>query len=501
MMYMPMGNKHRSEKYVRLYRKIERVLSSFCKQAIDIISVPENFFLVFAGFFGLLFVFLIPPMQSPDEHSHLYRSYQTSSLGIFAEPFEEDGRVRYGTRLPQSMYAAGEQLRNPTAGNPSIPFNTDLYQEFLTKPLDEDNTLIVKSEAVNVYSPVVYIPQAIGFGVGRIIDASPLIMIWLGRLANLAFWLTIVFFAIRLFPIAKWGLVVLALNPVTISISASLSGDVMSIGSAFLFVSIVFSTRSSTVKQVGHKLILLLGILVLILCLSKPVNIFLLPLLLIIPAVKLGGIKKKILIIGAITLIALFVGALWNLSTKDILDLAVQDQRPGYGVSPSEQLKYIFTHPVDYAITALRNFVIVDGGSSANAVLNTYLGVFGWLDTSIPLWTQLLYFAGLMFAILYQFGRGVAFSWKAKALFLLVFVMAYGAAITAMYMNYTPVGARIFEGVQGRYFMPASIVLLGLFTSKKKLVVNNDKVIPLVLLAIMSVVLFMSALKIFARYY
>lgn len=470
-------------------------------QVSNIITTPEKFFLAFGGIFGLLFVFLIPPMQSPDEHSHMYRSYQTSSFGIFAERFKDKEQVRYGTKLPKSMYDAGEELRNPVAGNPAIPFDLSLYEEYLNKPLDENNTMMVKSEAVNVYSPVVYLPQAVGFGIGRVIDASPLIMIWLGRIANLAFWLVVVFFAIRLFPIAKWGLVLLTLNPVTVSISASLSGDVTSIGIAFLFVSLIFATRSSKVKNVKYKYLGLLGFLALILCLSKPVNIFLLPLLLIIPSKKVGGLKNKTLAIGAITVVALVAGALWNMSTREILDIAVQGQRPGYGVSPSEQLKYIFSHPIDYTVTAVRNFIVVDNNSSANAVLNSYFGVFGWLDTSIPLWTQMLYFGGLLFAILYQFGRGIVFSVKAKLLLLGVFVMAFGAAITAMYMNYTPVAARIFEGVQGRYFMPASIALLGLFTSRKKLIDNYDKAIPYVLFIIIAIVMAMTTLKLFARYY
>lgn len=84
---------------------------------------------------------------------------------------------------------------------------------------------------------------------------------------------------------------------------------------------------------------------------------------------------------------------------------------------------------------------------------------------------------------------------------LTVFAMAFGAAITAMYMNYTPVAAKTFEGVQGRYFMPASIVLLGLFTGKKKLVSNYDKSIPWIIALVVTVVLLMTTYKLLARYY
>ncbi|MCL1456969.1 hypothetical protein, partial [Klebsiella pneumoniae] len=72
---------------------------------------------------------------------------------------------------------------------------------------------------------------------------------------------------------------------------------------------------------------------------------------------------------------------------------------------------------------------------------------------------------------------------------------------TAMYLNWTPVGARIFEGVQGRYFMPASILLLGVFTGKKKLIDTYDKQVQIGIVLMICLVLGVSLLKIFARYY
>ena len=45
--------------------------------------VPEKIYLVLAMVFGLLLVFITPPLQVPDEIDHLNRSYQLAELNIF----------------------------------------------------------------------------------------------------------------------------------------------------------------------------------------------------------------------------------------------------------------------------------------------------------------------------------------------------------------------------------------------------------------------------------
>lgn len=475
---------------------LREAVSSLVKTFTD----PGKFFVIFSSLFGIIFVFLVPPMQSPDEHMHLYRSYQTAGFNVFAKQFEVNGTTRYGTTMPKSLYDVSNDMRVPVAGNPNILFNTELFDEYLAKNLDSSNSITVQTEAVNVYSPVPYIPQSIGVGLASLFNLSPVLVIWFGRLANLAFWVFIVYLSIRKLPFAKWGLVVLALNPVTLTIVSSLSGDAVSIGLAFFFVSLIFHNMNPKTK-IKNSMIWALIVISIAIGLTKPVNILLIPLLFLIPMARFKSKRNKILVTLAGVIFALLIGLLWNFSTKHILEIAAQDLRPGQGISPSSQVEHIFSDPLGYAGVVINNYVYVGNGSSADAVMNTYFGVFGWLDSSIPRWTQMLYFATLIMAVLYQSGRGLALSIKSKTLAGVVFCAAVGAAITAMYMNYTPVGAKIVEGVQGRYFMPASAVLLGLFTGRKKILNITDRVLVCFIGLSILVVLMMTTVKIFARYY
>jgi hypothetical protein len=60
---------------------------------------PEKVFLWLGGFFGLLFLFLTPPMQVPDEPAHFLRAWQISEGNLFAD--REDNRV--GGWMPLSL--------------------------------------------------------------------------------------------------------------------------------------------------------------------------------------------------------------------------------------------------------------------------------------------------------------------------------------------------------------------------------------------------------------
>lgn len=195
------------------------------------IKKPENFFITFSSIFGLILVFLVPPMQAPDEQTHFYQAYAVSNLNFVPDKLEYNGVVHFGAELPESVFTAAEVFRSSVAGIPDAKFDPHLLRQYIKQPLNPSTT---DHQASGVgYAPTVYIPQAIGITVGKIFNSSPLIMIWLGRLMNLAAWVLIIYFAIRMLPFAKWAMVVLALNPMTVFLSASLSADVMPLLSLF----------------------------------------------------------------------------------------------------------------------------------------------------------------------------------------------------------------------------------------------------------------------------
>lgn len=460
------------------------------------IAKPEGFFVIFAAFFGLILVFLVPPMHAPDEIAHLFKSYQVSDLSIAPTKFYLSGVKHYGYPIPISLgKVAGSTFAS--SDSPGDKFDINLYKQYLSMPLSINKTVMIANESASIYSPVAYIPQAIGINIGKIFNTSPLLLIWFGRITNLACWIMIVFFAVRQLPFAKWGMVVLALNPVALSLAASLSGDAINIGLAFLFVSLVLSTRRINFRM-NYKAIWSIIIVAVLLALTKPTNCALLLLLLLVPINTFSQKKYYFIFLG--TVFATSIGACmaWNFSVIDINTAMTKLQRPDYNIMPSKQLANIIDHPINYIKIIIHNYVIAGPGMPGNTITQSYFGTLGWSDVFIPFWVQILYIICLFLTAIYQFGNGIAISYKGKILLFSTFLISALGTVTAMYLSYTSVGLKAIEGVQGRYFIPTSVALLGIFTGKNKLFIDRGRAITATVFIILIVVYIITLV---ARYY
>jgi len=463
------------------------------------IKKPEGLFVVIAGIFGLIFVFLVPPIQVYDERAHFFQSYAFSNLNLIPEKHEYLGKYHYGAELPKSVFVAGELFIANTAGVAETKFDTKLFG-YIDQPLEPEIT--DHREYGSGYSPVVYIPQIIGISIGKAFNTSPLIMIWLGRLANLVVWILLIYAAIRIIPFAKWAVVVLALNPMTVFLSASLSADVITISLAFLFFSVVASTYVARKSISKIKLAVLFG-LVSLLALTKPTNILFGFLLFTIPWRLFYAKWKYILFcVGAIGF-SLVVAYVWNLLLADANAFNAQNMAIGRLISPNEQLSIILNSPIDYIKILLLNFVIIPDGQGypGNQVLTSIVESLGWGETKIPLWTTLFYMIMVVFVFLYTAGRGYVLTKLQKSILLALFVLFCVGNITAMYLYFTGVGQSIILGVQGRYFIPGLILVAALFTARKKIITISDKNFKIIIASGLSLVMLVTLLTIVIRYY
>lgn len=461
---------------------------------------PERVFLWSALVFGVVFVVATPPFQAPDEQAHFFRAYQVSEFKFIPKQFEINGKERFGGELPASLDIAAVNLMKDIPGNPTKVFDVRLYGEYLTQKLEPSYAYNIAFEGAAIYSPVSYAPQAVGIGIGRLFEASPLLLIWLGRLGNLLVWVCLVYFAVRLLPFAKWLLILLALNPLTLFLAASLSADAITIGMAFLFVSLVVASLKGGVPLSNSRLSAL-ALLPVGLGLTKPVNFLFAVLLLCIPWSRFKTKKRYILFCVGTVLLTLLASLGWSALVREAIIITGQVQRPGSGIDPGAQLSFILHHPFSYVKTLITNYVFITPGGFGDSVVRSYFGILGWLDTLVPLWVMLLYMAGLVVTAMYQLGRGLVLSLWQKALMLGMFLASSVASITALYLNYTPVGAHVVEGVQGRYFMPYVVALISIFTGRKKVLDISERTIGMMVTCLIVLVLSTALVAIVIRYY
>jgi uncharacterized membrane protein len=159
-----------------------------------------------------------------------------------------------GGFLPWNLLVSAIALVGNLPGNTERKVDTSLLREQFSQPVDHEERGNIHFENTALYSPLVYIPAAIGIWIAdHIFSAAPVVLLYAGRVCTLAAWIGLVYMAVRLLPVGKWLLAVLGLAPMALFQGASVSADALSAGLAFLsvawFVRLVLQQQTVTHKQ------------------------------------------------------------------------------------------------------------------------------------------------------------------------------------------------------------------------------------------------------------
>ncbi|MGH9194808.1 MAG: DUF2142 domain-containing protein, partial [Acidimicrobiia bacterium] len=199
-----------------------------------------------AGLFGVAYSILSPPFQGPDEHHHLYRAYQVSRGQVVATRIP--GGV--GGQIPDDIAEVGEMF-SELRHRPEEKVSGDQIITNLFDRPGTGGTTQAHFEGAALYSPVPYLPQAIAIRVGRGLGLPPLILMYLGRFADLAMWIALVTIALHVAPIGRWALLVLALTPMSVFIAGTLSVDPVTNGLSIVWDALFLRMRRET-RTLSH---------------------------------------------------------------------------------------------------------------------------------------------------------------------------------------------------------------------------------------------------------
>lgn len=412
---------------------------------------------------GFLSLMVQPILNIPDEQTHFARAEIIS-----------EGKWRIN---PDEQYFD------------TIKSVTDLQESF-SQPITE--SILVKGKKID-YTPekvghvaasnmtILYIPQAIGIAVAKVLNMNAIWMMWFARLGNLFSYIILIRSAIKIAPRLKCFLFFISILPMSVQQAASCSVDSMINGSAILFVALFLRLRYSNEQE--NKEWIVFFLLALFISVAKVTNIFLAGLILLVPYnVEKGKYKgkviKAVMIIGVIA-----VGVLHYYYTTTF---APAIDQIGYlksmNINSKAQIQYILNNTEEW----LYYFVMSAINQTWGYVLQ--LNTYGSLSYSCPI---------LSLVMVYLFGRmctqedGVNFSKIERILIILMACGIYGATCLALYLGWTPVGSNGIQGVQGRYFIPM-LMLLGLevmMPQKDKLYINYKTNILLMLIMTSSMII------------
>lgn len=187
--------------------------------------------------------------------------------------------------------------------------------------------------------------------IGKLFDTSPLILIYIGRLANLLIYITLIYIAIRIIPVHKWVLLMLALLPMALYQGASLSADSFTIAISFLVIAISLKfSLDNSINEIKLKAITILFVLILVLALSKQTYYFLIFLFFLIPVRKFGSMERMVTIFILLFISTFGISSIWNTALSGFY-LPIVPQ-----VSIPEQTSYILKNPLNLYMYLLIRF-------------------------------------------------------------------------------------------------------------------------------------------------
>lgn len=412
-------------------------------------------FVFLCGVLGVVYAIIVPPLQVPDEFLHFFRAYGLSE-GQFVAPALTPipaSVAAFTHRFPPHL----ENVGKITAGELSGA---------LRDPLNPSDQVMVPNPGMNVNTWIPYVPSATLILLARALQASPLAICYLGRLANLAGYVFLTWLALRILPSGHLVLFTVALMPMTLHQAASLSWDSIAFGIAFLFCALVLRARRTS-NPLSHRYCCILWLGVLVLSVSK-LDFALLPLLLLIGGKQFGSRRTQVSYLLICALSALGMNAFWQYLNRENYLLFKEFVSAQYHTNLPDNIWYLY-YNTGYYLNAVWRSVVQTGFLH----LTEFVGTFGWLAVKLPPVVVWLYVAQMLLVGLTGLSD-FRISWIERGIVAGVVMMGCFGAMLAMWLQ-TPefyikdailhnVGT--LYGIQGRHYIPFAFPAILLLSSR-----------------------------------
>lgn len=382
-------------------------------------------FLVMTAVLGIGFMLALPLQLIPDEMMHYMRAYDIAD-GNFIAAADASGEVM--REFPGNLFIGGNN-----------------YQEYFAQSasrLDYVNTAEISYTNAALYSPLSYLPQALGIFIARLFTDNAMAVFYTARIFNFAFGTALVYFAIKLIPFGKFTIFTVALMPMFLHQQISLSADVITNSLALFSVALALKISHEECKH-PKRYLALLSVCLIVMTMCKIVYLLFILLIFTVPSRLFQNKRNAWIFKFSILLAALAVNMLWMVISSRYF---VEFQE---GVNIAEQIKFVLSNPITYLWILLKTFI----GSFPTMFLTMLGASLGTLNIGLSQWGLLPYACLLIIAICV-----VCDSQQIKKSFKLTqFLIFAGTTVlicSALYAQWTPVGAAQINGLQGRYFIP-----------------------------------------------
>ncbi len=411
-----------------------------------------NLYTLIAMFFGTLLLMFMPALTIPDEHFHFLNVLRLSHFqfipsikdgvdGVFLTSDEVAFLEEFGNINTSSM-TWGRYFKIEFTNNQVTEFyatewaRTNCFGHFIPGMAVALTRLFFKR--LNVYSCLL-----------------------IARFTNLVMSVLITRYALKITPVFKNTMFLLALMPVTLQQSASASYDSILNASSFLLFAITAKiVMENDDYRITAKDIFVVLASVVGLCAMKAPYAFLSPILLSIKIKKFGSLKKYFLCIGSV----IACGLVFCVIPTIVYNNAVA------GISqPSNDLSRT---QLEFLLSDLGNIPKMFSETYKMCHVNwerQFFGVLGWLDFGLPDFCNIAF--SLIFWITFIYDACIAkrVSIRFRIYSALSAIAVYVIIIMSMYVSWNAkigqLSGYVAHGVQGRYFIPLALFAVAIFSN------------------------------------
>ena len=395
---------------------------------------------------GVALSFAVPALNAADEVYHWQRAVQVSHGQFFAA--KQDVPNGYGGRIDRAALEFAQWARQRLERSQRFGLSEARQA---AKALPRDDGLIAASfPSTASFSPLAYLPQAAGIALARTAGADVFAQLMVGRIVNLFVYLSLIALAVRLVPCGKRLLLALALIAPALHLAASVSGDPLNFGLPAVLFAWCLRLRFEPTATLPRFVRYGLGLLVISLALLKPLHLLLAAILLLIPARQFGGRRAMVVFIVWTLGIGLALTLAWNASFPFL-----PGRYWGTGAEPravllsaaEDPLKMIgfFLHSLKWQMPIMW----LDGWGRFGGFPPPFM-----MNVPMPLsWAGL----GALLALALAEARGQTDRYAATLMAALALLFTC-AIFGAFWLAFSPPGAAVIEGVQGRYFQLAFLL-------------------------------------------
>lgn len=378
----------------------------------------------------LLLSNLTPPFQAADEADHTIRAYLLTH-----------GVIRLDS--PQGKSSGGFVDSNLILFMDAFRLAPDNKVSIdLIKATDDlrwsENKIFSSAPGTGYYFPLIYLPQALGLGIGQSLKFSISNTYKIARIFALFFFCIVLGFA---FWVYKPPILVIALLVIPMSLfqTASTSLDVVANGLTILSLSL-FLRIAVNKNFYSKKLVLLLCLSIFLVGASRPQAF---PLVLLIFYLSFNRKNTFLLICGIVTCLSILAWLGFSIPT-------IVDKRVSLGAPMLTLIGYYCQHPLHLAQIT---YSTLADDFQRSVIIKSFMGLLGWFDLYFSI-AQYWILYGLLFLILVlsiPIKKIKLHSWQ--IILLISGILCIFLIFLAVLVAWNTHPAKIIYGIQGRYFL------------------------------------------------